>query len=102
MSAARIGASLRSMRFSDMLSSSDEEAFFDLRSDPYELKNLIGDAALKDEIERHRAMLHEWSVSVGEKRMTVEKAMKTKPSATKTPKPKKKGKGKPKAEAPAK
>lgn len=92
----------RTDRFKYMLSSSDEEAFFDLRSDPYELKNLIGDAAMNDEIERHRAMLHEWSVSVGEKRMSVEKAMKTKPSATKTPKPKKKGRGKPKAEAPAK
>ena len=85
-----------------MLSSSDEEAFFDLRSDPYELNNLIADAALKDEIERHRAMLREWSLSVGEKRMTLEEAVKTKPSATKAPKPKKKGKDKPKAKAQAK
>ena len=101
----RVGTGHRMARtdhFKYMLSSSDEEAFFDLRSDPYELKNLIEDPAMKDEIERHRAMLHEWSASVGETRMTLEEAVKTKPSATKAPKPKKKGKGKPKAEAPAK
>lgn len=101
----RVGTGHRMARtdhFKYMLSSSDEEAFFDLRSDPYELNNLIADAALKDEIERHRAMLREWSLGVGEKRMPFEEAMKTKPSASQAPKSKKKGKGKPKAKAQAK
>jgi hypothetical protein len=52
-----------------MLSSSDEEAFFDLRSDPYELSNRVADLALRAEVERHRKLLREWMAAVGEKRL---------------------------------
>jgi hypothetical protein len=48
--------------------------------DPYELKNLIADASRKDEIERHRKLLHEWSASVGEKRLPLAEVKKTKPA----------------------
>ena len=68
----RLGAGHRMVRtdhFKYILSIADEEAFFDLRSDPYELNNRINDGSLKDEIMRHRAMLHEWMASVGEKRL---------------------------------
>jgi len=63
---------VRTDRFKYILSSSDEEAFFDLRTDPYEMTNLIADSKLKDEIGRHRKMLGEWSTSVGEKRLTMD------------------------------
>jgi len=62
---------VRTDRFKYILSSSNEEAFFDLQSDPYEMKNLIGETSQKDEIERHRKMLQEWMTSVGEKRLTL-------------------------------
>lgn len=68
----RVGTGHRMVRtdhFKYILSSSDEEAFFDLRSDAYELKNLIADPALAGEIARHRAFLHEWMEAVGEKRL---------------------------------
>lgn len=60
---------VRTDRFKYILSSSDEEAFFDLRSDPFELKNLIGHPELAGEIARHRRMLREWMTAVGEKRL---------------------------------
>ena len=91
----RVGTGHRMVRtdhFKYMLSTADEQAFFDLRVDPYEMKNRIADPALKEEIERHRAMLREWSASVGEKRMPVEEAVKTQSPAVKNPKPAKKGK----------
>lgn len=71
---SRLGVGHRMVRtdhFKYILSISNEEAFFDLRSDPYEMKNLIADSSLKDEIERHRKMLQEWMTSVGEKRLTM-------------------------------
>jgi arylsulfatase A-like enzyme len=74
---SRVGTGHRMVRtdhFKYMLSTDDEEAFFDLRSDPYEMKNLIAEASLTSEIERHRAMLQEWSVSVGEKRLPLDEA----------------------------
>lgn len=93
----RVGTGHRMVRtdhFKYMLSSSDEEAFFDLRADPFEMKNLIAEPELKYEIERHRAMLHEWSVSVGEKRMTVEEANHSMPAAEKPGNPGKHAKAK--------
>jgi len=63
-----------------ILTSSDEEAFFDLSSAPYETKNLIGDDSWKDEIERHRKLLHEWSASVGEKRLPLDEVKATQPA----------------------
>jgi len=72
---------VRSDHFKYMLSSSDEEAFFDLRTDPYEMNNLIADPKLKDEIDRHRKMLGDWSAGVGEKRMSQEEVEATKPES---------------------
>lgn len=60
---------VRTDRFKFILSSSDEQAFFDLRTDPFELRNLIGDPALTGEIDRHRGMLREWTALVGETRL---------------------------------
>ena len=60
---------VRTDRFKYILSSSDEEAFFDLRNDPFELKNLIGHPELAGEMARHRRMLREWMTAVGEKRL---------------------------------
>lgn len=36
------------------------EQFFDLESDPHEMKNLIGETSLAQEIERHRGYLADW------------------------------------------
>lgn len=71
---------VRSDHFKYILSSSDEEAFFDLQADPYEMNNLIADPKWKDEIDRHRKMLADWSASVGEKRMSQEEVKATKPA----------------------
>ena len=60
---------VRTDRFKLILSSSDEQAFFDLRADPFELRNLIGDPAFAGEIDRHRGMLREWTAVVGETRL---------------------------------
>lgn len=38
----------------------NREQLFDLENDPHELKNLIADASLTKEIERHRGFLAEW------------------------------------------
>lgn len=77
-----------------IVTSSDEEAFFDLSSDPYELKSLIDDASRKDEIDRHRKLLHEWSASVGEKRLPLAEVKATKPAEGRRTKPKQEKKGK--------
>jgi arylsulfatase A-like enzyme len=60
---------VRTDRFKYILSSSDEEAFFDLRADPFELDNVIRDPARAEEISRHRRMLREWMSAVGEQRL---------------------------------
>ncbi len=73
----RVGTGHRMVRtdhFKYMLSTDDDEAFFDLRADPYEMNNLIAEGSLTSEIQRHRAMLREWSVSVGEKRLPLDEA----------------------------
>ena len=38
----------------------NREQFFDMETDPLELKNLIADNSLTGEIERHRGFLHQW------------------------------------------
>jgi arylsulfatase A-like enzyme len=86
----RVGTGHRMARtdhFKYMLTTDDEEAFFDLRTDPYEMKNLIADPSQSAEIERHRALLRGWSSSVGEKRLSLDEA-------TKRPASKKKAKSK--------
>ncbi|MGB8166616.1 MAG: sulfatase-like hydrolase/transferase [Chthoniobacteraceae bacterium] len=82
-----------------VVTSSDEEAFFDLSRDPYELKNLIADASRTDEIERHRRLLHEWSASVGEKRLPLAEVKETKPSEGRRVAPKREKKDAAKTEA---
>jgi arylsulfatase A-like enzyme len=87
----RLGTGHRMVRTEHLkyiLSSSDDEAFFDLSSDPYEMTNLIADASQKDEIERHRKLLHEWSAGVGEKRLPVSEAKATTPAKGSSAKPK--------------
>jgi arylsulfatase A-like enzyme len=74
--------------FKYMLSADDEEVFFDLRTDPYEMKNLIADASRSAEIERHRALPRGWLSSVGEKRLTMNEAKK-RPNSKKKAKSKK-------------
>jgi arylsulfatase A-like enzyme len=63
---------VRSDRFKYILSSSNEEAFFDLKSDPYEMTNRIADPSLNDEIEHCRKTLNNWMKSVREKRLTLD------------------------------
>jgi arylsulfatase A-like enzyme len=78
----RLGVGHRMVRTDHLkyiLTSSNEEAFFDLRSDPYELANLINDEAMKPEIEKHRQMLKDWASSVGEKRTPLAEIIATKP-----------------------
>jgi len=87
----RLGTGHRMVRTDHLkyiLSSSDEEAFFDLSRDPYEMTNLIADASKKDEIERHRKLLHEWSASVGEKRLPMTEAKAVIPIEGRKPAPK--------------
>jgi len=87
----RVGTGHRMARtdhFKYMLSTDDEEAFFDLRTDPYEMKNLIADPSQSAEIERHRALLRGWSTSVGEKRLSLDEAIK-RPKSEKKAKSKK-------------
>jgi arylsulfatase A-like enzyme len=62
---------VRTQRYKYMLSSSDEEAFFDLHSDPFELTNRVADPALRAELDRHRRLLRAWMSAVGEKRVPV-------------------------------
>ena len=98
----RLGVGHRMVRtdhFKYILSDADAEAFFNLRSDPYEMKNLIADPKLKDEIDRHRKLLGEWSASVGEKRLTTADIEAAKPRAQKAGRSKKK-RPKPAAEGP--
>jgi len=83
---------VRTDRYKYILSDADEEAFFDLKNDPYELNNLVGSPELKSEIEKHRKMLRDWMTSVGEKRLTMAE-IKEAASAKKA----KKTKGKPDA-----
>ena len=80
---------VRTDRYKYMLSDADEEAFFDLKNDPYELNNLIDSPELKGEIEKHRKMLRDWMTSVGEKRLTMAE-IKEAASAKKTKKTKEK------------
>ena len=93
----RLGVGHRMVRtdhYKFILTGSDEEAFFDLSSDPFEMKNLIADASLKEEIERHRKLLKEWSASVGEKRLPLAEVIASKPAEGRKGKAKNEKKGK--------
>ena len=62
---------VRTDRYKYILSSSDEEAFFDLQGDPFELTNRVADPSLRAELEHHRRLLRDWMTRVGEKRVEV-------------------------------
>ena len=47
------------------------EMFFNLESDPGEMKNLAGDSALAGELERHRQMLAQWKKTTEEDKYPV-------------------------------
>jgi arylsulfatase A-like enzyme len=60
---------VRTDRYKYILTTHDEEAFFDLQEDPFEMTNLIENPDLKDEIDRHRSLLKDWQKQVGEERI---------------------------------
>ena len=95
----RLGVGHRMVRTDHLkyiLTGSDEEAFFDLRTDPYEMHNLVGDPAVKGEVERHKQLLNDWKASTGEKRLTPAEVMETKPKeGRRESTPGKKGRPKP-------
>ena len=49
-----------------MLSGDNEEGFFDLQADPYELQNLAGDPQHTTELQSHRERLIAWMDEVGD------------------------------------
>ncbi len=52
---------VRTDRYKYIFSGPDREAeFYDLQEDPDEMKNLYGDAAHRDEIDRHKELLLNW------------------------------------------
>jgi hypothetical protein len=57
---------VRTDRFKYMLSGDNEEAFYDLAVDPYELHNLIGEPQSQQQIEKHRQRLVAWMEAVGD------------------------------------
>lgn len=57
---------VRTDRYQYILTTHDEEAFFDLQEDPFEMTNLVGNLELKEEIERYRSLLKDWQDKVGE------------------------------------
>jgi arylsulfatase A-like enzyme len=57
---------VRSDRFKYILSGDNEEAFFDLQVDPYELRNVASDATYMTELQSHRAKLVDWMDEVGD------------------------------------
>ncbi len=62
---------VRDARFKYILTSSNEEAFFDLQEDPFEMKSRIDDPSLAGEIARHQQLLAEWMKRVGEQRLEI-------------------------------
>ena len=57
---------VRTDRFKYMLSGDNEEALFDLESDPYEQHNLLGDPRYQEQLQAHRQQLITWMDSVGD------------------------------------
>jgi arylsulfatase A-like enzyme len=57
---------VRTDRFKYMLSGDNEEAFYDLAADPYELHNLTGEPQSQPQIEKHRQRLVAWMEAVGD------------------------------------
>ena len=42
------------------------EELYDLRSEPYQVKNLAADPSVADELERHRKLLEGWENETGD------------------------------------
>ena len=57
---------MRTDRFKYMLSGDNEEGFFDLTADPYELDNLAGDPLYAKDLQNHRNRLIAWMQQVGD------------------------------------
>jgi arylsulfatase A-like enzyme len=57
---------VRTDRFKYMLSGDNDEGFFDLQADPYELRNLAGDAQYGRQLQSHRERLTKWMNEVGD------------------------------------
>jgi iduronate 2-sulfatase len=57
---------VRTDRFKYMLSGDNEEGFFDLLADPFELHNLVHDSKFAAEIQDHRQRLIAWMDEVGD------------------------------------
>ncbi|MCC6294136.1 MAG: sulfatase-like hydrolase/transferase [Bryobacterales bacterium] len=64
----RDGRMVRSERYKYIVFRTGERAeqLFDLQKDPGEVVNLAGESSAKQELERHRAMLSEWSRKTGD------------------------------------
>lgn len=57
---------VRTDRFKYMLSGDNDEAFFDLQADPYELKSVVAEARYRAELHDHRRRLAVWMEQVGD------------------------------------
>jgi hypothetical protein len=57
---------VRTDRFKYLLSGDNDEAFFDLAADPYELHNLVGDDRYAEQIRDHRQRLAAWMETIGD------------------------------------
>jgi iduronate 2-sulfatase len=57
---------VRTDRFKYMLSGDNDEGFFDLQSDPYELRNLVDNARYAKELRSHRERMIAWMEEVGD------------------------------------
>jgi arylsulfatase A-like enzyme len=57
---------VRTDRFKYMLSGDNDEGFFDLQADPYELHNLASDTHYAKELQDHRNRLSAWMDQVGD------------------------------------
>jgi arylsulfatase A-like enzyme len=57
---------VRTDRYKYMLSGDNEEGFFDLRADPFEMRNLAGDAQHAAKLQSHRERMIAWMEQVGD------------------------------------
>jgi arylsulfatase A-like enzyme len=57
---------VRTDRYKYMLSGDNEEGFFDLQADPYELRNLASESQHATELQAHRSRLTAWMEQVGD------------------------------------
>ncbi|UCD28913.1 MAG: sulfatase-like hydrolase/transferase, partial [Planctomycetota bacterium] len=58
---------VRTKRWKYMLSDVNDEALFDLKNDPYELKNLVNEPAVQQQLQHLRKSLADWMDRVGDR-----------------------------------